>query len=371
MWPIKDLWNTTAVLLCAYGIQQLMEKNEERALWAAIGAVSCTLISPVYYYHDINGKIKSGFMNLGSGVKKVLNFLIVRPVCFVYETLKYIVLLKWMSGLKQRISAVGSYIYGTLDTYILQYIRAAGRRVHQSFVYWCYFHWWTDLKAVLKVWIGEPAVQKIRRIREKVVYVVGGYWLAPLGKYCGNVALDGLKYLMGVGNKCAVAIGNSVVYPLMVFAYDQLKVATLYTYDIVGRPVVEVLVRKYKTAEDFAFIYVLGPTANVVINSVPEKNPFCDDTDDDLKEFLPNAAESEFEDEESASDSDDSLPPIELPVKKKNDVLPKTTVDELDDDSFLVSRLNREFSLSDSSDEEFLLFPKKDRTRRRKKVSAN
>uniref|UniRef100_A0A1I7SQX6 Transmembrane protein n=2 Tax=Bursaphelenchus xylophilus TaxID=6326 RepID=A0A1I7SQX6_BURXY len=369
MWPVKDLWNTTAVVLCAYGIQQLMEeKQEERALWAAIGAVSCTLISPVYYYHDVNGKIGSGFRNLGAGIKKVLHFLIIRPVLFVYDALKYILLLKWMPGLKKRMSALGSYIYNTLDYYLLQYIRAAGRRIHASFVYWCYFHWWTDLKAVLKVWIGDPAVQKLRRIREKFIYVFGGYWLAPLAKYCGNVALDALKYMAAVGNQCAIAIGNSVIYPLLVLVYDQLKVATIYTYDIVGRPVVDALIKKYNIAEDFAFIYVLGPTANVVINSVPEKNPFCDDTDEDLKEFIPNAAESEFEDEQEDSDSDESLPPIDLPEKKKDLNISKATTDDLDDDSFLVNRLNRELSLSDSSDEEFLLFQRKERPRRRRKV---
>lgn len=80
---------------------------------------------------------------------------------------------------------------------------------------------------------------------------------------------------MGVGNKCAIAIGNSVVWPVAVFAYDQLKQLAIIVYDVAGRPVVNVVHEKYKIAEDYAFINVLGPTAKTIIESVPEKNPFC------------------------------------------------------------------------------------------------
>lgn len=82
--------------------------------------------------------------------------------------------------------SLGRYLYSTLDHYILQHIRYAGHKTAGLLRYWCYFHWLSDLKALLKRWIGDPMVEKLRRVREKCVYVFGGYWLAPLGRYCGQ-----------------------------------------------------------------------------------------------------------------------------------------------------------------------------------------
>lgn len=95
-------------------------------------------------------------------------------------------------------------------------------------------------------------------------------------------------YLGNVANDCAVAIGNSVVYPLILVAYDKTKEVVIVIYDAFGRPVVNVLYQKYKIVEDAAFIYVIGPTIKTLLDCIPEKNPFYTEEDEkELEEFIP------------------------------------------------------------------------------------
>lgn len=38
MWPIRDFWKTSAVILCGLGIHQLREGKKEEALWCSFTA---------------------------------------------------------------------------------------------------------------------------------------------------------------------------------------------------------------------------------------------------------------------------------------------------------------------------------------------
>jgi hypothetical protein len=91
---------------------------------------------------------------------------------------------------------------------------------------------------------------------------------------------------MSVANQCAIKVTNSVVWPLLVVAYEKLHETGVIVYDAYGRPVVNVLHQKYKVAEDTAFIYVIGPGVKTLLDCVPEKNPFCSEDDSELEEFL-------------------------------------------------------------------------------------
>jgi hypothetical protein len=117
--------------------------------------------------------------------------------------------------------------------------------------------------------------------------VFGGYWFYPLMSYCGRKTWDITCYTTGVANKCAIAIGNSVVWPVLVITYEKSCEIAIVLYDAFGRPVVNILYNKYKVAEDCAFIYVFGPTVKTILDHVPEKNPFCSESDSELDEFLP------------------------------------------------------------------------------------
>ena len=142
----------------------------------------------------------------------------------------------------------------------------------------------------------------------------------------------------------------------MLIGYEKTKDVAVIFYDTVGRPIVQILYQKYKVVEDAAFIYVMGPSVKTILNCIPEKNPFCDEDDSDLDEFMPGPvgdANVADEDEVTVRIDDASY---ELPEEIQ---LHDEDLDDLDDDSFLTKRLQHDFSGTDSSDEEFLLFPKK------------
>ncbi|KAI6240875.1 hypothetical protein M3Y99_00395600 [Aphelenchoides fujianensis] len=338
MWPIRDLWKTAAVMLCGAAIHQLGEKNQEEALWCSASAVFCILISPVYKYNEVNQKIAGGFKSVGRFLKTFLTYWIVRPILYVYDALKYVFLLRWMPGLRNWLSSSASNIYDLFDRAVLQRVRWFGSKCADIFRYWVYFRWVADLRQFLYRVVGVPLLERLRVVRDHLVYVFGGYWFAPLMKHAAKATYAASCWLMSYVNKGLAAVGNSVVYPLLVIVYEQLKEVAIVVYDTTGRPIVAVVHQKYKMVEDFVLIHFIGPTVKKMIDCIPEKNPFCDETDAELEEFVPG------------------------PVGNPEDIIVEfdaQMLDDLDDDRFLTRRLQRQYSGSDSSDEEFLLFPKK------------
>lgn len=79
---------------------------------------------------------------------------------------------------------------------------------------------------------------------------------------------------LGYLNQLAILIGNSVLWPVAVILYDQLKAGYLIFHATAIQPIIDVIYVKYKYVEDLTYIHVLGPVCQKVIDNVPEKNPF-------------------------------------------------------------------------------------------------
>lgn len=127
---------------------------------------------------------------------------------------------------------------------------------------------------------------------------------------------------MGVANQCAITVTNSIVWPIVVIAYEKMHEVGVIVYDAYGRPVVNLLRQKYKVVEDTAFIYVIGPSVKALLDSVPEKNPFCSDSDSELDEFIPGpVGDANLPDEEEN---------VEMEEESNEDLL-EIHDDELDD----------------------------------------
>jgi hypothetical protein len=65
------------------------------------------------------------------------------------------------------------------------------------------------------------------------------------------------------------------------------------------------LYEKCKIIEDYVYIYVLGPLFKFIIESIPQRNPFCNETEQDLVEFIPETTpQDNLTDDERTFDKD-------------------------------------------------------------------
>ncbi|KAK6043358.1 hypothetical protein COOONC_19137 [Cooperia oncophora] len=65
--------------------------------------------------------------------------------------------------------------------------------------------------------------------------------------------------------------------------------------DASGEPVVDYLYQRYKIIETAILIYFLGPVCDTIVKNIPEKSPFCDDSDVELEGMLPDEITDEIE----------------------------------------------------------------------------
>uniref|UniRef100_A0A914CY08 Uncharacterized protein n=1 Tax=Acrobeloides nanus TaxID=290746 RepID=A0A914CY08_9BILA len=274
LWPIRDFWRTFAFVLCLLSTNEIRKPREDYALWYASAAMCCLIIGPVYRYNRITERTIQLFADLGSLTARSFNRFIVQPLIRLYENISYIVLLKWLPGLGKYLRSLMSRFGGLIDYYVLQYVRKFFHRTGEILKYWVYFYWWTDLRAWAHTRIYLPLADKLKIVQDYLVYIVYGHWLKPLGRYIFKISLDISYYVMGILNQCAIAIGNSVVWPIIVFGGKQLEKGFWIFYDIAIQPVVDILHQKYKFLEDQVFIYVLGPVCKKIVDNAPEKNPF-------------------------------------------------------------------------------------------------
>ncbi|KAH7731637.1 Protein C46F11.5 a [Aphelenchoides avenae] len=322
--------------------------QEEEAFWCSAAASSCVLVSPVYSYNQVNHKIFAGLRRIGEAFKYLVQLLIVRPLIRIYDVLKYIVLFKWVPVLWRYLRSLASSFYSRLDGMILRHARAFFSRVISVLRYWVCFHWVADLNNWLATNVYAPLKRKLLTLKNGVIYTIYGYWLRPLGRYLLGVGIRVSKAFLGLCNRCARAIGNSVVWPVLVICYAQLRALTMTLYGILLAPVVNKVYAKYKVLEDMVFIYVLGPLFKRIIDVIPEKNPLAYESDKELEDFIP------VEEEPEAVDSDGSVGPSASAHLSS------------DDEGFLAKGLHHiDITDSDTSNEEFFIYPK---TRRRKRV---
>ncbi|KAK6100605.1 hypothetical protein QQG55_1345 [Brugia pahangi] len=106
----------------------------------------------------------------------------------------------------------------------------------------------------------------------------------------------------------AIRVRDSILWPFFVLLISLMHKVCAQLYRILLQPVIDILYEKYKVCEDYLLIYCLGPVCQVVVNHIPERSPFCDDTDTELADLLPPGFSNEEEsDIEEASDKP-SLP---------------------------------------------------------------
>ncbi|KAE9554819.1 hypothetical protein FO519_001934 [Halicephalobus sp. NKZ332] len=295
-WPIQDLFRTTAFVTSMAAVRQLKMGEEEQAFWLACLSLFSLLTGPVYKYNQITAKIFGFFRGIFDCISYVFYLIVVNPASKFYEGLKYVFLLKWVPALLQYLRSFGSYIYQTIDNWFLQYIRTMGNRVAQFFEYWIYFHWWTDLRAWSRNNVYNPIAHKLAVLKDGFVYVFGGYWFYPALQFTGRQLKKASIVVLGWANQLAIMVGNSVLWPVAVVCYQQLKEVYLIFHRTAVQPVIDVLYVRYEYVEDMAYIYVLGPFY---------------DSDTEFKDYIPDmpsraASDSEFSNL-SPQDSDDEF----------------------------------------------------------------
>lgn len=271
-------------------VRQLKLDEIEQAFWFSCSSIFCLLIGPVYKYNEVTAKTLQFFRGIFDFMSYCFYFVIVNPFTKFYRALKYVFLLKWLPGLFfklkliklicflglwQYLRSFGSSVYKVIDDWFLQYIKAMGNRILEFFRYWIYFYWWTDLCGWCGQKIYNPISKKLAFIRNGFVYVFGGYWFYPALQFSGRQLKKASLVILRWANQFAIIIGNSVLWPIAVVCYNEFKEVYWMFHQVAVQPVVEVVYAKYKYVEDLAYIYLLGPFCQKLIDSVPEKSPFA------------------------------------------------------------------------------------------------
>ncbi|VDM80831.1 unnamed protein product [Strongylus vulgaris] len=128
-------------------------------------------------------------------------------------------------------------------------------------------------------------------------------------------------------------------------------------YRLLLQPVLDYVYQRYKMVETGILIHFLGPVCDTIVKNIPEKSPFCDDSDVELEGMLPDEITEEIEKAADGSESEDSL----------LDLAPTVPPDVLEEESDFHSGLAfPTIHASESSDEEFDLTKKRKQETKRK-----
>ncbi|VDO88605.1 unnamed protein product [Heligmosomoides polygyrus] len=252
--------------------------------------------------------------------------------------------------------------------------------------YWLCAHWWPDLKLWIKTRIGEPLRRAFNYFCFGLVYVFCGHWipavkawldfamaqLRRLGGYIHRTVLvfllrkieDFRCWLRRCLHRLAVAIRDSVLWPVCLLVVDVARELSQLMYRVLLQPVIDYFYQRYKIIETGILIYFLGPVCDTIVKNIPEKSPFCDDSDVELEGMLPDEITEDIDLAAGAaitSEGEDSIGDIELP----------SPLDEEERD-FTTGLAFPTIHASESSDEEFDLGfrPPSTRRKRRRKDEA-
>uniref|UniRef100_A0A0N5C811 Mitochondrial 18 kDa protein n=1 Tax=Strongyloides papillosus TaxID=174720 RepID=A0A0N5C811_STREA len=169
--------------------------------------------------------------------------------------------------------------------------------------YWLFAGWWPSVVNFIDCKIGQPVKDRYNRIIVKIQYIVYGYWLSPVAEKAKIIlkkqALILLTYTKNLSIRLGIFLKDSILWPILISGYNIALV-----------PAFEVLKDKYRFIEDNVLIYFLAPVCQTVINVVPEKSPFVEDSDLELDDFLPC---------ENDAESDASWDPDEEEIKRKKE----------------------------------------------------
>ncbi|TKR68580.1 hypothetical protein L596_024544 [Steinernema carpocapsae] len=252
--------------------------------------------------------------------------------------------------------------------------------------YWFCAHWWPGVRDWLKENVGRPLLKWFNYVCYGVVYVVCGYWVKPLGRLLlkgakavwswfkvsvwqplkvwllikFNILLQYTKRLL---HRLAIAFRDSILFPVCVLLWNATKHVYWLFHEAYVRPALNYSYGKYKLAEDFAFIYLLGPVCKTIVENIPEKSPFCDDSDTELADLLPavDGVESDVLCEALESEDD-------IPRSNAHTTGPSTPIQDEDMD-FISGLQFPTIHASESSDEEFDLGAQRAKAKLRQRKS--
>ncbi|KAK0415784.1 hypothetical protein QR680_012116 [Steinernema hermaphroditum] len=273
-------------------------------------------------------------------------------------------------------SRIRNWLYNSVYMRICHFLT----RMREFLRYWFCAHWWPGVRSWLVERIGRPVQRWFNYVCYGVVYVVCGYWVKPLGrillggatvvlKWARKSVWEPLKvwlvikfslllqYTKRVIHRLAIAFRDSVLYPVCVLLWNITKHVYGLFHEAYVRPALNYSYGKYKLAEDFAFIYVLGPVCKTIVDNIPEKSPFCDDSETELADLLPNV-----EDVESDVILTDAETDFELPPSTVHTTGPSTPIEKEDMD-FISGLQFPTIHASESSDDEFDLNAQKARSK--------
>ncbi|KAL6725192.1 hypothetical protein Aduo_007261 [Ancylostoma duodenale] len=239
--------------------------------------------------------------------------------------------------------------------------------------YWLCAHWWPDLKSWIKIRIGEPLRRAFNYFCYGLVYIFCGHWIPPLRAWLGkwlrrfkDFVVAQMRRLGGFLHRTIVVPtkNDSILWPICVLVVDAGRELSLALYRLLLQPVLDYLYQRYKIIETAILIHFLGPVCDTIVKNIPEKSPFCDDSDVELEGLLPEEIGDEIEQVAAAgSEGEDSLADFE----------PPSPLDEEEND-FTTGLAFPTIHNSESSDDEFDLRVQKNqepkrRTRRQREAA--
>ncbi|GMT18628.1 hypothetical protein PFISCL1PPCAC_9925 [Pristionchus fissidentatus] len=384
MWPVANLWRTAGVGLSLYGVHQIKAEEVDIAWKVAYSSLGCLLVNPVWQHHQVNAKICRVSNAAFEKTKAAVDYVIVQPTLTVYRAVKYVVLLEFLPPLiayvKRKLVAARDAVYARCRAikewwrgWIMLPIKDKLFSIGRFFRYWLCAEWWPVVReAIGRKWtqIKERSKRVFNYVCYWTIYVVCGHWVKPCARYTRDQLKELGVYLhrtlwtpfkiwflaqlrtvvdllKRAAKALALAIRDSILWPIGILLADLIYQLGKMFYDAAIHPLLLILYDKYKIVEDYALIYVLGPTCEKIVNNIPEKSPFCDESDVELEGLLPAQIDEEAEkesdgerDRDSALEDDDYFLPHDAPL-------------DYDESEFATGLAFPTVDASESSDEEF------------------
>uniref|UniRef100_A0A183C7J6 Ion_trans domain-containing protein n=1 Tax=Globodera pallida TaxID=36090 RepID=A0A183C7J6_GLOPA len=363
-WAFNDFFNSFAVALCAFSVNELHEGRERRAFFGSLFAVCAIVVAPAYAHRRINSEIAKFASRLSNWLRQFLNDYVARPIFVLWDWLKYIVLLRWLSVLVFRLNVSLLSAWDWLDLRLFDPLRALRHQLGRFFVYVFHLHWCADLWALIRRMAIDPTLVRLSRLLDGFIYVFGCYWLKPALRRMGRACLDLIKFgfcMFGRASYASTALlYEHVLCPIIIFCIDRLEQLSIRLFQMAIRPLLTICYQKYKMVEDLALVYIIGPVLKRFLDLVPERNPLEPESDHELDSFIPDFDGSDDEgalnEEETSRSMDreaaDSAMDSEGFGDELDDLSSKLS---FDGDRLLASGLKRiDISGSDSEVDDFL-----------------
>uniref|UniRef100_A0A0N5A865 Uncharacterized protein n=1 Tax=Syphacia muris TaxID=451379 RepID=A0A0N5A865_9BILA len=209
-------------------------------------------------------------------------------------------------------------------------------------IYICCFHWIRPLASILRVCLEKFAGLAFRQL--KVIHAaLQSALVRPFMKWLKHQFYGMFLLSKRMLREFGLLFKDIVLYPLFAAFVNLAKKVAAYINIIIFEPIGCWLYRKYKICEDYILIYVLAPICTLLVNNIPEKSPFCDDSDVELADFLPVETDQEESTSDKSSTSEESIHQTHSTLDEDFDlmhglVFPSVEESESSDDEFTVDR---------------------------------